>query len=283
MEENKLIKNKRIAPWAIPFRMLFRFINEKLFREPTIRQVNIRGIKYLVWANEDIGKKLIVLRSFEKNETDAFKKLIHSGDVCVDVGGNVGYFSLNFAKLCGNDGLVHTFEPIKQNAILIELANILNKFRNISVYRAALSDSEGEITLTVPELDGAYAYIQNSENGKPGEKVQCLTLDSFADQNGINRIDIIKIDVEGAEEKVLRGAINVLSDKSRRPRVIMVELVNDFLNRFDSSIDNVLEYLNNFGYEPFYAGSGGKLITYTKADHDYIFNVFFIQKGHTQE
>ncbi len=112
MADTKTVKNLRIPFWAVPLRAVFRVVKRFLPSNSLLKQVNVDGITYLVWANEDIGKKLILLRSFEKNETETFKRLVKIGDVCVDVGGNVGYYALNLSKLSGPAGKVYVFDRL---------------------------------------------------------------------------------------------------------------------------------------------------------------------------
>lgn len=273
---NKAIIDKRIPLWAIPLRKIYRVLSSFLPRTNLLKQVERNGMKYLVWSGEDIGKKLLYLRKFEPDETSIFNLIIKPGDTCLDVGGNIGYYSLNFAKACEVDGKVYTFEPVERNILVIKLSILLNKFSNIEVVSAAVSDADGEVSLIVPEGDSAYAYIAQSMDAN-SSCVNSITLDNFVDIKNIKKVAVLKVDVEGAEMKVLTGASKLLSDQAKCPNVVMVELANYFLNRFQSSVGQVVDYMASFGYKPYYAYSNSKLRPYLTSDIDLIFNVFFIK------
>jgi len=275
LEDKKRINNKTIPLWAVPFRGLYRTSMKVIVRGNTLKEIGRGGIRYLVWTGEDVGKRLLILRSFERNETAFFKKHIKPGDVCLDVGGNIGYFSLNFAKSCLPEGSVYVFEPIERNVLVIKLAAIINGFENIEVIESAVSDTEGEVSLEVPEQDSAYAYL-SAVGAKGGKTVSCITIDNFVREKELRKVSVLKVDVEGAEHMVLLGARGLLSDKKMRPRVVMAELVGDFLGRFSSSIDAVVKYMADFGYKAFHIAAGGSLMPFTYKEEDTIFNVFFI-------
>ncbi|MBI5450834.1 MAG: FkbM family methyltransferase [Gammaproteobacteria bacterium] len=261
-----------------PLRAVYRYIKNSYRSREDIKQVNIGDNKYIVWANEDIGKKLLLTRSYEMAETAAFRRYVTAGDMCLDIGGNIGYYSLNLARFCGRQGHVYTFEPMQRNAQVIALAAEINGLDNISVIQQAVSNVSGTIALTIPEQDGAYAHISTRGLEQNAAAIECTTVDSFTEKNRLTRVDVIKIDVEGAEQRVLEGAAHLLGDSATAPRIIMVELVNHFLSRYGASVDQVIQLMGNYGYRPHYALNNGELAPFTPSDIDSIFNVFFIKK-----
>ena len=276
---DKTIVSKRLPFYLIPIRALYRLIASNVFRRTRLFQVERNGLKYLLWANEDIGKRMILQGSYEANELMAFARLIKQGDICVDVGGNVGIFSLNFARYCGEKGFVYVIEPIRKNQLVIELAALLNGFANIKVLPLALSDREGEVVMEMPSIDGAYAFIKPTDETVNHDQfvVRCLPLSQFVDEQRLGKVDVLKIDVEGAEKLVLDGGFTILANAETRPRVVMVELVDEFLFRYEASIADVLQMMSSIGYKPFYANSEGELIPYGTDEVNKIFNVFFIK------
>jgi len=277
MSNDKNIENLNIPLWALPLRGIYRFVKKLLPNEQAIKQIEIKGIKYIVWANEDIGKKLLLLRSYEKNETDVFKKFVKKDDVCLDVGGNIGFYSLNLSSFLKGTGVVHVFEPIKRNVNVIELAAEINSYKNISVHRQVLSNTNGEVEMAIPEDDGAYAYINDdSDQVKAKELVACSTLDAFFKDNDLQKVDILKIDVEGAEGMVVEGAVELFSNKDNRPRLVMIELVNSYLERFSSDVLTIVNKMKGYGYKPYSAKNKGELVDFLESDVDKVFNVFFV-------
>ncbi|MEZ5528807.1 MAG: FkbM family methyltransferase [Porticoccaceae bacterium] len=276
--EKKAIVSKKIPFYLAPFRYLYRRISSLMFSDVRIIQITSNGIKYLLWANEDIGKRMIVQRQYEQGEMRAFAQLVRPGDVCVDVGGNVGIYSLNFAKLCTPTGRVYVVEPISRNRLVIMLAAEINSLPNISVFPYALSSGEGEVELEIPSVDGAYAFIRPvGASGAPGTtKIRSLAFSKLLEEEHIERVDILKIDVEGAEKLVLDGALEVLADKCKRPRVMMIELVDEFLGRYGSTVAEVLSIMGGIGYSAYYADANGRLRIFSEQDINRIFNVFFL-------
>ncbi len=276
--QTKKIVDKRLPFYLIPFRYLYRQFSRRIFKSIRLFQVERGAIKYLLWANEDIGKRMIFQGKYESNELLAFGRLIRKGDVCIDVGGNVGIFSLNFARYCGELGSVYVFEPLRKNQLVIELAVEINGLRNVSIFPYALSNSDGEVVLEIPSIDGAYAFMRLADENNESRPltVRCLPLDGFIREQNIQRVDILKIDVEGAEKLVLDGGLELLRDPSRRPRVIMVELVDEFLARYGATVSEVLSMMHEIGYEAFWANNSGDLKMFSGKDINKIFNVFFV-------
>ena len=280
-ENKKIVIDKKLVFWLIPVRYLYRKLRMLISNKPRLVQLKVNGYELLIWANEDIGKSLMFARRHEMDEVHYFQNTIKDGAICLDVGANIGYFSMLFSQLSGARGKVYAFEPLKRNFLAIELAAEVNHFNNISVFQGVASNVEGFLSITIPEGDGAYARITNRGQDELTVAVPSISLDSFVIKNSISKIDAIKIDVEGAELLVLQGAERVLSDPALRPSVLMVELVSDMLKAHSATISMVLEYMYKFSYKPYIASKNGELIPYTDNDFDKTFNVFFkVPTGH---
>lgn len=282
MDDAGIHRRKLGLPLAVA-RAAYGFISRSIL--PTdklrLRQIDRGGIKYLVWQHEDIGRKLILLREFEKAETLFFRALLREGDVCVDVGGNIGYFSLNFGAACGPSGAVHVFEPITRNSLVIELAAEINEIHNLHIFRGVATDVPGPVEMTVPKGDSAYAHIATGSDQKEPlvRKVPGVTLDDYLADRGSPAIKVIKIDVEGAEFKVLKGAKNTLCDPERRPDVVMVELVPAYLARFSTTADEVISFMGACGFTPHSLTNHSELMPFDVSVLGNIVNVFFIPDG----
>jgi FkbM family methyltransferase len=278
--QGRIIKNRRF-PLPVAFlRWWYRLAKQALFpHKPTLKQIERGGLKFLVWSNEDIGKQLLLRGSYEKETILAFRNFIQKGDVCIDVGGNIGYYALNFARMSGIDGQIFVFEPIRRNALVIELSAYLNNISNIQIFNEVVSEKSGRADFIIPS-DSAYAYLSSAETSPlQGEHIQCrsTTLDDFVVRAGIQgRIGVVKIDVEGAEGLVLRGMQKILSDDELRPRVILLELVDEYLGAFGFSSDKIIGGLSRFGYSPFWADDQGKLHCVLPEHKEQGFNFFFV-------
>lgn len=169
----------------------------------------------------DVIRVLPECRSIpEDYERDVWSCLMDEarpGDVVADVGANVGLYTIAFAKRVGADGMVYAFEPDPANFRPLEKQCRLNQItKRVRLYEAAVADSDGHVTFEV-----GFGSESHIGNGTAGVQVRSVCLDSvFA----AGRLDILKIDVEGFEEVVLKGASQLLDDETRSPRFIYIEV-----------------------------------------------------------
>ena len=200
---------------------------------------------------DDKLSELIYCDDFERQERDFLKAFLRPGDFFVDVGANIGLFTLIAAKYVGDRGRVYAFEPCLKTYRYL-LANVrLNGFKNVSPYKAALSDETVERHMTV-SLDGYDAW---NSLAKPidgtnfsTETVSCVTWDNFAGEHDLNgRVTMMKIDVEGWENRVLAGGYQNLS-RADAP-VLQVEFTQRAAESAGSSCTALYEALERFGYQ----------------------------------
>lgn len=153
----------------------------------------------------DYTQRHIYYRDFDPRETRFLKRTIKQGWVALDVGANVGYYSFLFSNLVGTGGLVYAFEPSEANWRNLSRTLTLNSPTNLRVCKLALSDSCGKGSLIAgPPGNSGKTHLGNS-GAEDCEFVEQVTLDTFAEQNRLTRLDIIKVDIEGCEERFLAG------------------------------------------------------------------------------
>lgn len=193
------------------------------------------------------------VNGFEYNEYKVFTKLAVKSKLSLDIGANIGYYSL-VAKKFNPSILVHGFEPMPSAAKYFKNNCKINDFQDIEVHQLALTNFTGEATFysnknpKFPnEVD--FLYGDNSLNSEATGvisrveiKVKTDTLDKFvsAHLKENQKIDLIKLDTEGTENLVLEGSSNVL--KNHRP-IIMCEIIKGFIEREIESILSVNNYL----------------------------------------
>jgi FkbM family methyltransferase len=240
-----------------------------------LRHVHIQGFEMLVLANEDVGRIINLFGDFEPEETIFFRGLIKSDDVCLDIGGNVGYFSMLMAQ-CARQGEVHVFEPIPLNAALIRTNVELNNFSNVVINNVALAEARGTAEFSV-SVDSAYSSLKAT--GRKSEAkiitVPLWTLDDYVAEKKLQSIALMKVDVEGAEEMVLKGAKGLFGDLHRRPRIVMLELVDINLRPFGTSVASIVEQMVSHGYKPMVLQNGKFLSPYTPNMANRYPNIFF--------
>lgn len=166
---------------------------------------------------------------YEPELAEALEQVVKPGMTCFDCGANAGYFTLLLSKLTGPKGKVYSFEPQRSNANYIRRHLELNSVRNVTLLECALADNNGTVNFLG---DGPQGRI--SMEGK--DSVECRTLDSA----GLPPPDVMKIDVEGAEVALVRGAQQTL--RTHRPRVFMS------LHIPQSSVKDLGENLTSMGY-----------------------------------
>jgi FkbM family methyltransferase len=201
---------------------------------------------------------------YEYKQTRYFKSLLSPGAVVADVGANVGYYSLVAAPLVGSAGQVYAFEPM--GAQFAQLcANVMrNSLRQVNLVNLALSDEVGEATITLEDENNTGSASLRGGTGSAGsEKVQVSTLDHYFGSQPLQRLDVVKIDVEGFETAVLRGGEGTIG---RFRPVVMIEVVDAIQKRAGSSRAEVYEWFDEHGYEPFAIERNGELRPITEPE-----------------
>lgn len=202
--------------------------------------------------------RMVYFWDFEVETRQFLKSILRPADVFLDVGANVGLFSLIAGRCVGAAGQVHAFEPVKATYDrLIDNVKV-NRLENVTCHRLALSDAEGEAVMTIA-TDGYDAW---NSLGKPymggalsSETIPTRTLDHFVEQHALlDRIRAIKIDVEGWEAHVLTGGMNTLS--SANAPLIIIEFTEEAAALANSSCRAVYDALKQVGYELFQLNDG---------------------------
>ena len=198
----------------------------------------------------------------EKDELDIFQKLIEKGDTVLEVGTHIGYLTQYFEFLVGNEGQVFAVEPTP-NSIYYLKKNVCPK--TVIIDKAA-SNKCGEVEFFIEEFGGftnslisEFTQSQNELHQKfqhinsniSSIKVKTDTLDNICVQNNILP-NFIKIDVEGAEYDVLRGAKRIIKDVN----AIMVEITRNE--------NDVIGFLNNIGFKKMNVLNKSKNIFFVK-------------------
>ena len=206
----------------------YGLLNELIWLWPSKSIIEIQGSKMYVNVHD---KNLSMRRTFrayalarvhEESTTELFKKVVKEGDVVVDLGANLGYFTLLAAKLVGRRGKVYAFEPEPTNYNYL-LKNIeLNGYDNVLAIPKAASDKSGKVKLyicpydsghhTINQYGGIKAYKPDfAGDRKDFVEIETVTLDEFF-KGTKQPISVIKMDVEGAEMLALSGMDRVVKE-----------------------------------------------------------------------
>jgi len=158
---------------------------------------------------DDITAELLLKGTWEPYTTEVVKQLLQEGMVAVDIGANIGYYSLLAASLVGKTGKVYAFEPEPQNYTLLIRNVNANGYTNIEAHQKAVSHSAGKMALYLGTQSGTHSLFGVRGTTTQSVMVDLVSLDEFFKERTKN-VDIIKVDVQGAEMDVLTGMQNVI-------------------------------------------------------------------------
>lgn len=208
------------------------------------------GIKVMIYPGDEASSELYFTGFVDPNEFVFLNDLLKPGMVFLDVGANLGLYTLFAASKVGESGQVVSVEPSSREFARLRTNCSLNPFQNVVLVKAAMSDSAGFGALKIARSDHAGhntlgEFIYPETVLETIEQVELRTIDSVVNSEEMARIDVIKIDVEGGEWKAFRGAQSTLSEL--RP-VVLFESQDASLTHQNRSTVAALEYLESFDY-----------------------------------
>ena len=206
-----------------------RYVNEAIVRslcynaylgqDNALCRVLGRYHMFIDTADVGLSSHLLTHGYWEMWHTEAMVDLIKPGMTAVDVGANLGYFTLLMGELVGSEGRVHAFEPNPAIAERLRNSVDINGFGTRSViHEMALSNSSGEAELIIPRHEPKNGHIVPLRPSTDGTRITTIRLDAVPE---LLSADFMKIDVEGAEELVWQGMGGLL--KSSRPLTVILE------------------------------------------------------------
>jgi len=181
--------------------------------------IEVEGSKMYV----NLKDELVMRKTFEAYITtphwdelmsSIFKEVTKEGDVVLDLGANLGYFSLLASKLVGKKGKVYSFEPEPRNYRLLCKNIELNAYENIFPFQKAVSDQPATVRLSLSSEDsGAHTIREHTEsNGfQDSVEVEAVKLDEFLSDK-TRRVNVVKMDIEGSEPKAFTGMEKIIDE-----------------------------------------------------------------------
>lgn len=189
---------------------------------------------------------------YESENVTFLKANCKNGMTVIDIGAHLGLMSVTIAHLVGKQGKVYSFEPtpITYNT-LIKIVKLNNFSEIIECINEAVSDVDGEINFFISETEGSNAnsMVNRPENKRTGVKIKTITIDSFIKKKNITKIDIIKIDAEGVEYSVLKGAKQTL--KNIKPKLILAIHPALIINN-KNSLSEIFDLITELNYRTEY-------------------------------
>ncbi|MHA1665023.1 MAG: FkbM family methyltransferase [Candidatus Njordarchaeales archaeon] len=192
---------------------------------------------YGIFITPPASPKAQMLGTYEPTVSQIIKSSLETGDIFIDVGAHAGYYTLMCARLAKK---VIAFEPNPINYKFLYFNILLNRLKNVVAVKAAVSDFDGYGELNVPYQKGKVLTSQSSliHRGERTFNVRVVTLDKILDSIHITQPFIIKIDVEGAELNVIKGALRTLS---KGVKLVIIETHSTYAK---NSIVELLKTIN---------------------------------------
>lgn len=220
-----------------------------LYSKNSLREVTRREIKYLLDISDTVEHAIYFGYKDEAQET--LFRLAKDKKFLIDVGVNIGSVVLNFARICPH-AQIFGFEPDKRS-FLKATGNIgLNTYQNLEIINKGLGETPEKVKLyrVNSENAGMNRILPETETVQSElfefDEIEIITLDDFAKERSLARVDLIKIDVEGYELHVLRGAKQVLS--LYKP-ALFIELDDDNLRVQSASAEGLISFLEGMEYD----------------------------------
>jgi FkbM family methyltransferase len=200
-------------------------------------------------ADEGVGRALLARGSYESAESELFARLVKPGMTVVDVGANVGYYTVLASRLVGPAGRVLAFEPEPRSHALLARNVAENGCANVRLFAVALSERGGEAVLFADRENlGTPSLVRANVDGDAAAAVTVATAtldETLAEALGEAPVDLLKIDVQGAEKLVLAGADRLL----RQPGLqLLLELWPPGLRRAGVEPREILDGLAAYGF-----------------------------------
>lgn len=207
---------------------------------------------------------LIYYQGWSEPEVAAFLyRFLRPGMTFIDVGAHIGEYVLLAKSLIGEDGSVHAFEPDPRNYQFLQYNVRLNSLQQVFLQNCVVSNQTGKVTFALfkePSISRITVQGSDLQNESLVQTVDvpATSLDEYVQKHDIAKIDLVKIDVEGAELQVLEGASNLFSSSQDGP-VILFEYSPENCRRFGYDAGRIIALLKVYGYQVYMLQGQGKI------------------------
>ena len=225
---------------------------------------------------------------YEPEVVSMLLSFLKEGDTFIDVGSHLGFFSLLASSIVGKTGNVYAFEAGNENFAKLEQNKKINNFSHLNIFHNAVSDKKELVKFYFnSDNDGGHAlwdvakhpYNEKSKQNADVREIESVTLDELIGKPGIEKTKIIKIDTEGAEAKILRGAENFI--KKTEVPIIIGEYNKFGLKTMGDSEFTLRNLMRKLGYRTYLFFENklikieDDLVIYEKYPSEYVVNLFF--------
>ena len=210
-------------------------------RASSVDQVILGGVGKGLKFNATGGFSGLILGTLELDEQQHLADSLSEGDVFYDIGANIGFYSTIAARICGGNGYVYAFEPVKESADSARRNAKLNDFNNVEVLEIAISDEIGQVKFSVGD-SSVCNHIKKTGEGANSDLelvIPCSTIDNLITEKKLRPPSVIMIDIEGSEFHAICGMRETL--KKYHPTIIME--VHWLIEEFRQTYEEILQPL----------------------------------------
>ncbi len=268
-----------------PIKIILRVIGWEFLRilnKPILSRFD-RSLSIRLFPNDGVAR---LTYYFDYHEPEIFRfldKYLKPGMTFIDVGANIGAYTLFAGKRVGLEGKVIAFEPQAETFNRMVENIELNELTNIIAKQIAVGETSGKVEI-VKDTDTSKSYTRimrstiDQDSHDPNIcAINMISLDNYVCSHKLIKIDYLKIDVEGFELHILKGAKHIL--EKLIPSIIQVELIDEFQKRCGNSIKMVLNFLSNLGYHFFHLNSVSSRLVSLQTQEQPDGNVFLIHES----
>lgn len=184
---------------------------------------------------------------YEPIETEFFCRQVKKNSVVIDIGANIGYYTLIAARSVGENGKVFSFEPNPVNFSILRKNIALNGYKNVEAVPMAVSNFTGKTKLYLSEDNSGDHRIYDSHDGRQYLEIKTIALDDYFEDSSLS-INLVKIDAQGCEYAIFQGAANLFKKNDVK---VIVEFWPVGLKMFGTEPEEFLNLLSEYGFHIF--------------------------------
>jgi len=268
--------------------LLLLFVEIKKLKPLPIKPVQkrINGVlfEFDCAYNPTIGDMYV--GGYEVETVELMKRILREGDVFIDVGANIGYLSAIGAGFVGKAGQVHSFEPVPCYFSQLKKMAKMNPGYKIVVNQCALGEKRGIAPIKVSGLKDigfnsmVPGLMENSSEVKEIFEVSVYRLEDYIKEKAIDKVSLIKIDVEGWEFPVLKGLSNWFKSTKHLPHIIC-EIKPGTYHLLGCTLTQLIEYMQTFNYKSYNLVNTRKEVCISRLKGST--NVLFVSTGKSEK
>jgi FkbM family methyltransferase len=209
-------------------------------------RVKVDGLTLYLNPRDPVLSSALAFGIYENHEADLFRRYCKEGATVVDIGANVGLYTVIAAARVGRAGRVIALEPHLESFQYLEKTIVANGLTQVRSFNLAAGESVRDVPLFLTDDNKADSRIYSSDARRQKVVVQMVDLDHLLKENGIDKVDVIKMDIQGAEALALRGMSQVLANNPEL--VIFTEFWPWGMEQAGSSAIGFLQQLRDVGF-----------------------------------